>query len=182
MKRSARERDRAWQPGVVGQSGLRPWLQASGSLTARLKRRYADFAVQQVRQGWHKAHPDEWRLLGLSMARRAWVREVWLTGGGAPRVFAHSVICHDALRGKWRGLRSIGQRPLGAALFADARVRRGALHFYKLPLRHPLRVAVSASLPELRRRALWARRSLFHLGTHGLLVTEVFLPSLMAVK
>lgn len=135
-----------------------------------------NFSVQMVREAWCKPHADEQSLLRLSMAMRAWVREVWLIGDGQPRVFAHSVITRADLRGPWYGLRKMGRLPLGAALFANPEVTRGALHFRQLNASHPLHKTVSARFPVFKQQRLWARRSLFCLGHHRLLVTEVFLP------
>lgn len=171
--------DAGWQPKLTGKNALRSWLQERGSLTARLKRQYADFSVQLAREAWRKPHLDETHLLRLPRATHAWVREVWLVGDGQPRVFAHSVIAHTDLRGPWYGLRKIGRLPLGAALFANPEVTRGVLHFRQLNASHPLHKALSASFPVSRQQRLWARRSLFCLGRHHLLVTEVFLPSML---
>ena len=170
------QRDREWQARVVGQMPVRPWLQERGSLTARLKRHYADFSVEILSQAWRKPHPDERALLGVAPETQAWVREVMLHGQGRPQVFAHSVIARRHLRGPWRHLRRMGRVPLGAALFANARVQRGALHYRKLPATHPLRASLLRYLPASSQNALWARRSLFCLGPYRLLVTEVFLP------
>lgn len=171
--------DAGWQPKLTGKNALRSWLQERGSLTARLKRQYADFSVQLAREAWRKPHLDETHLLRLPLATHAWVREVWLVGDGQPRVFAHSVIARTDLRGPWYGLRKIGRLPLGAALFANPEVTRGVLHFRQLNASHPLHKALSASFPVSRQQRLWARRSLFCLGRHHLLVTEVFLPSML---
>lgn len=162
---------------MIGQRALRPWLQERGSLTARLKRQYPDFSVRVLSQAWRKPNVDEQALLHVSATTRAWVREVMLMGQGQPQVFAHSVISRKDLRGAWHGLRSIGRAPLGASLFADARVSRGCLHYRKLPARHPLSQAFYCYFPATRPQQLWARRSLFSLRHYRLLVTEVFLPA-----
>ncbi|WP_029147454.1 chorismate lyase [Methylophilus sp. 5] len=169
--------DSGWQAHIVGHTPLRPWLQERGSLTARLKQQYPDFSVQVLAQGWHKPNVDEQALLRLPPSTRAWVREVLLMGEGQPQVFAHSVIARNDLRGTWCHLRKIGRVPLGAALFANASVQRGRLHYRKLPSTHPLHQAFCRYFPEQSRQVLWARRSLFCLRHYRLLVTEVFLPS-----
>jgi chorismate--pyruvate lyase len=112
-------------------------------------------------------------------ARRVLVREVLLSCGTVPVVFAHSVARLRDLRGPWRALAGLGDRPLGAALFEDPRVRRYPLHFRRLSRNDRLHAkacrAIRARLP-----VLWARRSLFVLRRAPLLVTEVFLPRLFA--
>jgi len=177
MNRSHFRNDSSWQPRIVGQRVLRPWLVERGSLTARLKRQYPDFSVQVLSQAWRKPNVDEQALLQASATTRAWVREVMLMGQGQPQVFAHSVIARKDLRGEWHGLRHIGRVPLGAALFANVRVNRGQLHYRKLSKRHPLYQALCHYFPPARQQPIWARRSLFCLRHFRLLVTEVFLPS-----
>jgi chorismate--pyruvate lyase len=177
MQRDHYRNDAGWQAKLITTGALRPWLQEHGSLTARLKRHYADFSVQLYHEAWSKPHVDEQQLLQLPAGAHAWVREVWLIGDGQPRVFAHSVIARKDLRGPWSGLRKIGRLPLGAALFANPRVERGALHFRKLSPAHPLYKKVSKSVALTPQQSLWARRSLFNLQRQHLLVTEVFLPA-----
>ena len=168
--------DACWPDRLVGQHALRSWLQEKGSLTARLKKHYADFTVEPLRHGWLKPHRDERCMMGIAAGQSAWVREVWLRGNGQPKVFAHSVISRYHVRGPWQALRRMGRRPLGGALFADARVQRGMLHYKKLNAAHPLYRSVASRMAIADGQALWARRSLFRLNQYSLLVTEVFLP------
>ncbi|MBF4987715.1 chorismate lyase [Methylophilus sp. 14] len=177
MHRVQDRQDSGWQAHVVGHTPLRPWLQERGSLTARLKKQYPDFAVQVLSQGWRKPNIDERVLLRLPAATHAWVREVMLMGEGQPQVFAHSVIARKDLRGAWCQLRKIGRVPLGAALFANASVQRGRLYYRKLSPAHPLHQAFCRHACVKTSQRLWARRSLFCLRHYRLLVTEVFLPS-----
>lgn len=172
--------DRQWKSQAF-QAGapawLRPWLTDPGSLTARLAARCAQLRVRVLRQATALPNEDERRLIGLPRGRRAWLREVLLVADGRPVVFAHSAIAPRDLRGPWRMAAGMGGRPLGAALFADPRIARGALHCERLDAAHSLhrrtQEAVGTALP-----ALWARRSRFLHRGRPLLVTEVFLPTL----
>jgi len=174
MQRARAYQDSEWQPRLVNAGALRPWLQARGSLTAKLKAQFDAVSIQGLQQGWRPAHRDECRLLHLRSQTRVWVREVVLTAYNQPLVFAHSVIAREALRGPWCRLPRLGRVPLGAALFADARIQRGDLHFRRLSRQHPLQRAVSHWLPQAQ-SPRWARRSMFKRGQAQLLVTEVFL-------
>jgi chorismate--pyruvate lyase len=156
---------------------LRRWLIDRGSLTERLRARCREFAVEVTAQGGAVPVRDERVLVGTRPGERALVREVRLLCDGRPMVFAHSVVSRTGLRGPWRMLSRLGSRPLGAALFADPRVRRFPLRFAQITRRHPLYARACAAARE-RPRALWARRSLFVAGASPLLVTEVFLPRL----
>ena len=111
----------------------------------------------------------------------AWVREVYLVCRRTPVVFAHSVIDPRALDGAWRRVTRLGNRPLGAALFADPRIRRFPLRQKKLNRSHPLYARACAAL-RVRPPHLWARRSLFMLRGMPILVTEVFLPGILKLR
>jgi chorismate--pyruvate lyase len=158
----------------------RPWLAWRGSLTWRITARARDFRVQVIRQGLHIPNEDEYRQLGQPTHRRALVREVVLHAGGGPVVLAHSIAAWRDLSGVWRGLRGLGSRPLAEALFTDPLVSRQPLEFVRIDSRHPLgrraRQVFGRDFP-----ALWARRSRFLKHGRPLLVTEVFLPELLAL-
>ena len=156
----------------------RKWLIDNGSLTARLKMRYADFAVRPVLLKNAKAFADESALLGLKCNQHALIREVLLMGGNQPVVFAHSVLPRTSLRGAWNGLGRLGNKPLGATLFANPKVKRTPLEYKKLSPHHPISMRVAAHMAT-NPKALWARRSIFSLGCAKILVTEVFLEQLL---
>ena len=158
---------------------MQPWLIDIGSLTVRLKARYADFAVHPVLHINAKAFADEYALLGLKSNQHALIRDVLLMGHNQPVVFAHSVLPHASLRGAWRGLGKLGNKPLGAALFADQKVKRTPLKYKKLSRNHTLYQRATQHLAN-KPSYLWARRSVFSLNCATILVTEVFLPPLLS--
>jgi chorismate lyase len=159
----------------------RPWLAWRGSLTWRIAARARGFAVEVIRQGLHIPNEDEYRQLGQPTHRRALVREVVLHAAGTPVVLAHSIASWRDLSGPWRGLRGLGSRPLAEALFTDPLVTREPLEFVRIDRRHPLgrraRQVFGRDFP-----VLWARRSRFVKRGRPLLVTEVFLPALLALR
>jgi chorismate--pyruvate lyase len=159
---------------------LRAWLSDHGSLTQRLKSRCASFRVVPLTTGLARPNPDEYALLGLAPGTRAYVREVLLLCDGVPMVFAHSVLPHTGLRGGWNGITRLGSRSLGEALFSDHRIARQPLAYRNVQSHHPLFRTVAAQ-QSLQARSLWARRSVFCLNHHPLLVTEVFLPAIDAL-
>ncbi|WP_126462675.1 chorismate--pyruvate lyase family protein [Sulfuritortus calidifontis] len=164
-----------WQAGPY-----RAWLTDHGSLTRRLQARCPRFAVERLRQGIARPHTDECAALGLAHHRLAMVREVLLLCAGRPVVFAHSVVALAGLRGPWVGLSGLGNKPLGAALFADPLVVRHPLEFCRLDARHPLYRAAAVHLAGAP-RFLWARRSRFEKAGSPILVTEVFLPEVLCL-
>lgn len=158
---------------------LRAWLSDRGSLTQRLKSHCAAFQVVPLRIGLARPNPDEYALLRISSGTRVYVREVLLLCNGVPVVFAHSVLPYPSLRGGWNSISHLGSRPLGEALFSDHRIQRQPLTFQRLHADHPLFGSIVRRLP-LSVSSLWARRSVFSLNHHPLLVTEVFLPAIDA--
>lgn len=159
---------------------LRAWLGDRGSLTQRLKSRCAAFRVTPLATGLARPNPDECALLGVAPGTRVYRREVLLLCNDVPVVFAHSVLPYPSLRGGWNSISRLGSRPLGEALFSDPRIHRRPLAFRNLHRDHPLFLTI-ARLQTLAVCSLWARRSVFCLDQHPLLVTEVFLPAIDAL-
>ena len=155
------------------------WLFDRCSLTSRLQRACAAsdgcFSVRLLSQQRLRPLPDERRLLGMREYEYALIRQVYLLCDGRRWVYARTVMPLRSLRGRGRRLASLGNRPLGAMLFADHGVRRGRMQVARLSLGdHVFEQAVSglAVIPEY----IWGRRSLFHYAGRPLLVNEIFLP------
>jgi chorismate lyase len=157
---------------------LRPWLTNRGSLTAKIMANFDNFNLIRLQQ--HLATPfnDERRALELRFGEYAVIREVILRDGATPLVFAHTAANPRDLRGAWRGLSRLGNRPLAEMLFHDPEVSRMAIEYKQLPPSHPLVNAIVA-VSTVTRQILWARRSVFLKNNRPLMVTEVFLPSLI---
>ncbi|MDN5881228.1 MAG: chorismate lyase [Nitrosospira sp.] len=170
----------AWRPAPSSLSPrARGWLQNRGSLTELIQQRCCgDFCVKPVFQSWAKACGDELAVMNLRRNELAMVREVYLYCGNTPVVFAHSVVAMKDIRGAWRGLGGLGSRSLGTVLFTNPVVKRTPLRFKKLNSAHPLFCRACRKL-QAKPPDLWARRSLFSLQGQSILVTEVFLPSIL---
>lgn len=147
----------------------RRWLLDPGSLTELLvSASGGDFRVEVLAQSLHRPTREEQTVLGLPGGQVALIREVLLFGRGKPWVHARSVVPLAVLRGRHGFLRRLGNKPLGALLFGDAAIRRGAIEVAK---------RLPPPLPGLARPGpLWVRRSQFHLGSQRVLVAEMFLP------
>ena len=179
MKR--RIRDRSWRRRPAAGAGrYHAWLIERGSLTDRICARCDAFRVEVVFQGLRRVTRDERFLFG-ARARQTVVREVYLWCGDVPVVFAHSVAHRRDLRRAWRSLTVLGSRPLAAALFANPRVRRQPLRFRDLSAHDELHTRALARAGTRGRTTLRARRSLFILDNSPILVTEVFLPGILAL-
>lgn len=170
--------DSFWRASIQGcGKEYWPWMRDHGSLTKRIQERCHDFSVHNVHSGLSSIALDESALLGLPTHTRAYTREVVLLADERPVVFAHSALAPQHLSGAWSALRTLGNKPLGALLFAHPQVERRPLRYKSLRVTHPLHRHATSLLGRLPHR-LWARRSLFYLRGSPLLVTEVFLPQI----
>lgn len=158
-------------------ASLLPWLAGRGSLTARIQAR-GRFAVHVLRQGLACPNGDEAPVLGIEPGASAWVREVMLSCDGRIVVFAHTVLPCVPRGPVTVWLARLGNRSLGAMLFAHPGFARGPMHFRRLNQRHPLFTSAARVLADGDQspRTLWARRSLFAFAGQSVLVTEVFSP------
>jgi chorismate--pyruvate lyase len=172
-----------WLNKPVWAYKLQLWLIDNGSLTARLQQHFSKFAVEPIAVKYAKPIQDETVLLYQPSYKIALIREVLLMGNNQPVVFAHSVLPRASLRGGWNGLGRLGNRPLGATLFANPKVKRTSLSFKKLTSNHVLYQYATRHLmqkPAANNPSyLWARRSIFSLNCANIMVTEVFLPQLL---
>jgi chorismate--pyruvate lyase len=132
------------------------WLDDDQSLTAKLKRKFDDFAVNVLLQTQLEPHVNETTL--LSFKGNSIIREVELLGNGQVIIFARSVI---PITNDTKDLLIIGSKPLGEVLFNDPTITRG-----------PLQITHTGNT--------WGRRSTFTIGTTKLLVSEFFLECLYA--
>lgn len=168
-----------WSRRNFARGALRCWLQAPGSLSARLAATGPRFSVQVLGQGRAPLTADEARALGHPAQRAGYMREVLLRVDGAPRVLARSVTGLADSRGAWRSVRGLGTRPLADVLFKRLGIARAQLSYAKLtPTSAPQRAAQKrwrgATGTALPLRALPARRSAFCRGAESLLVMEIF--------
>ena len=172
---------RSWKAAPVGALGFDEWLRSRGSLTVRITGKCPDFSVRQVSNRFARAYLDEGARIGAKRNEAVLVREVYLCCGEVPLVFAHSIAARKSLNGPWRNLKFLGQKSLGSALLSSPKVKREPLEYLSLSPRHPL-YEKSCRQMQVKPRRLWARRSLFSMGNRSILVTEVFLPEILAKK
>jgi len=186
-RRGASLRQAVWQPQALLSSAppvLRDWLTTAGSLTARLKAHSHAFRVQCLHQRTARCLADEAAAIGLQRPGRVWEREVLLRCDNTAAVFAHTVVPMTATASDWPLFGALGERSLGTTLFGDPLVRRGVLEFARLREGHPLAQRARAALggEAAQPNILYARRCLYRRRRGTLLVTEVFLPSVMELK
>ncbi|MDP1709109.1 MAG: chorismate lyase [Gammaproteobacteria bacterium] len=158
------------------------WLLDPASLTLRLQAVCGEFRVEVLRNAWARPTLDELHTLGLRPGQRALVREVHLLCDGRPWVFARTVIPRETLSGKYRRLARLGNRSLGAVLFADKTMRRADVHVACLTPAHRLYKHTTLGLKGKPPDQFWGRRSLFYLCERPLLLSEIFLHDMRPCK
>lgn len=135
------------------------------------------FRVKLLGENFRYVSLDEAYALGVRSGTRVVVREVQLLCNEIPWIYARSLIPVTSLQGRLGRLKQQGNRSLGATLFADRTMRRGPLE---------IRCANAGELPGQtaatvnKNAPVWGRRSVFRLQGRPLLVSEYFLPALLA--
>jgi chorismate--pyruvate lyase len=165
-------------------TALRRWLQAPGSLTARLR----CFGLVQVvvqQQGRMALWPQEQADLQQACG---YVREVVLLVNGRPAVWARSATARVAVKGPWRAMRGLGTRPLAELLFSGPQVLRGRMDMLSIAksgaMHRRMRQQWQALQPSATAQDMpqWARSSVFWRKGQGLRVMEAFAPWVCALK
>lgn len=170
-----------WSPHLPHAHAARPydtWLRERRSLTARWQKASGAFRVEPLRQALLPPLADERAVLGLPPRRRAWVRDVVLYCGATPVAFAHAVAPVTPRGAVQRWLRNLGRRSLGTLLFSHPGFVRLAVEYAAIDARHPLHAGIFAYTRSHER--YWARRTLFAFGSQRVVLTEIFLPAVLA--
>jgi len=161
-----------WTPAAPDSAAA--WLREPGLLTERLRACCTgETGLVVVAEAEAPLAAEDAALL-RAPGSAAFVREVELTCGGRPWVFAQTLVPHEMLsRQRW--LATLGRAALGERLASVPGIERGPLEYTRLAAGDRLfrRAFRERSHPPA---ALWARRSWFAIEGQRLLVQEVFLP------
>ncbi len=161
---------------------LRDWLVDASSLTSRIQHQCDHFSVQVAAQYRQRPMLGEAHVLGIKPQVKGLVRQVHLLCKDRPWVFARTFIPLKTLRGKERRLAYLGNRPLGAYLFARPDMHRGEIEIACIRAGQPLyNMALTGTSHGPKKNLpaqIWGRRSIFYLSGKPLLVCEIFLPDL----
>ena len=155
------------------------WLCDQESLTKRLIDRCGNrFSVRVLSQQWVRPGVDEARMLKIPPQQIVLLRQVQLLDGKHVLVYARSLIPLHTLAGPHRRLKYLGDKALGAYLFAHPGLKREQLQLATITPNNPL---FATALSDSRQDCpcIWGRRSLFRLDDKSLLVSEYFLPALI---
>lgn len=161
---------------------LKHWLLDRGSLTQRIIEACdGQFQVELREQSWQRPLLTESRMLQLRKGSDALVRQVNLLCGQQRWVYARTVIPRYTMAGDLRRLARLGNRPLGAFLFAYRGMQRLQMEVARLVPGDSLYEQAVAGLAQ-RPAVIWGRRSLFCLKKKPVLVYEIFTPAISGVK
>lgn len=157
---------------------LLPWLNETGSLTKRLRSVYGQqLTVELLYHQWKPAYAEECQRLQVPQHRYHLIREVLLHVNQVPLVLARTVLPEHTIRIAHRNLSHLGTRPLGEVIFAYPDLELRQRDFSLAP--------ATAWSPAVHTRfalneAIWGRRTLYAIHHHPLLVSEFFLPAILA--
>ena len=133
--------------------------------------------MRVLSQQWIRPEIDEARLLNIPYRQKALLRQVQLLCGDTVCVYARSIIPLKTLNGRHNRLRYLGDRPLGAYLFANPSLQRNQQQLASIAKKDALfDIATVGSRQNCTQ--IWGRRSLFTIDDKPLLVSEYFLPAL----
>lgn len=163
----------SWSAGQLSQCRnlkLRSWLSERGSLSARCSRLCQCFRVRLL----------SYRCRGAG--GKLWEREVVLECDGLPVIFARSEFFVRRGGCLLRRLSGLGNRSLASILFSLPRFVRSKREYCRLDQRDSLFLLAVQAGQLHNCQTLWARRTLHRLGAESILVTEIFLPTLLSVS
>jgi chorismate--pyruvate lyase len=183
FRTGSQKREPVWQPArrkhrqhIPGQ--LISWIFETPSLTWRMQQLCnGRFRVRVLSQRWQRPMFNERIMLGMRDGEYGMVRQVQLLCDQQPWIYARTVIPMRTLSGTQRRLAYLGDKPLGALLFADKSISRGQMEVACITPGQAIHDIATRDLRE-KNRQIWGRRSVFYRDARPLLVSEVFLPSL----
>lgn len=133
--------------------------------------------MQVLEQKWARPMRNESLALGVRRWNYGLIRQVKLLCDNEPWVFARTIIPKSTLTGKQRHLAYLGDKPLGAVLFADSSMKRSEVEIASIVPGQQLFDMATSDLKK-KPEKIWGRRSVFYLSGKPLLVSEIFLPTI----
>ena len=159
-------------------NNVQSWTYESGSLTQRLRNFYGDaVAVKVLLQRWHKPFLSERCLLKLPEHQYCLTREVLLHANGKPLILARTIIPASTIKVVKSNLSHLGNRPLGEIIFSYPKLERIAMD---VTLIDPSTWMQSALAEAGIDQPVWGRRTVYAIAHKQMLVSEFFLPEVLA--
>jgi chorismate--pyruvate lyase len=150
---------------------LWPWLVIQDSLTAKLQH-LGTLTVDVIDDTWGAPTARERKRLKLRPREAARIRTVLLKVDGKAVIYARSIIPAKSLKGHWRQVKHLKNKPLGGYLFQHRALTRSSIEITQLP----------KNMFPHQQNAVWARRSVFQQFGPGILVNEAFFEDITPLK
>lgn len=138
------------------------WLSDAGSLTQLIANKTQSPVSVEVLSDRNQNLLNDEALLFNQPLNHCRIREVYLCVNDVPVVFARSILPTSSSTGINRDVLQLGSKPLGEVLFKKGKA--------------PILLRQITEVPGLG----WGRRSLYQLRGHPILISEFFLPELLA--
>ncbi len=135
------------------------------------------FHIELKNESWCQALANEINVLSLVDDAITFIRESWLKCDDRRLVYARTVIPQTTFARERRTLQQLGNKPLGNILFSDSTSHQTSRRYAKIPLGCNLHQQATAGSKIASN--LWGRQSIFNINNNPLLITEVFLPSIL---
>jgi chorismate--pyruvate lyase len=139
------------------------------------------FNVVVHQQEWRSARSEEQELLGLSAPDTVLSREVLLRCNKTVLMAARSIFPKATLHGEGEIFAHLGTRPLGEVLYTDPNLKRDIVRIEKIDPTAKEYHFVTQYLTTPR-CDVWGRLSRVYFFGKPLLLYEIFMPALLAVK
>lgn len=157
---------------------LHEFLFQDGSLSRYIEDNCGgEFHIELKNESWCQPLTDEIESLSLAEDEITFVRESWLKCDNNRLVYARTVIPRTTFEKESQELLQLGNKPLGNILFNDNTAYRTNMRYAKIPVDCSLHQ--QATVASKIAGDLWGRQSLFYINNNPLLITEVFLPTIL---
>jgi len=171
---------------VISES-VRSWLTLQGSLTEQLKQQSVPHRLTLWRQGLEVLPIHEQLLLRQALPGMAWVRQVYLMLGSEVVVYGRTVVPEAIYLKHQDALDNLGTKPIGDYFLYREGWSRSQFTFGCITPAGLLHEAATQGgskrhAGDLTDTILPARRSTFTVDSGLILLTEVFLPAILAFQ
>lgn len=157
---------------------VRSWAYEAGSLTQRLRDYYGNtITVNILFHQWRAPFLSERRQLHLPLTRFCLIREVVLHTNGKPLLLARTIIPEETIKVAHRNLSHLGTRPLGEVIFSYPDLERVTMDLALImPTVWTEQTQHNANITQ----PIWGRRTVYAIQKRPMLVSEFFLPEILA--
>lgn len=139
------------------------------------------FSLNLLDESWFDILPDDIKTrMALQENERFKFRQTHLCVAGKPYIYAQTYFPLSTLEDPQTQLAGLNAKPLGEVLFKNPSTVRSAFEYDRLiPGDNLYEQAFQTLVEEEKPEELFARRSVFHIEGHPLMVLEVFMPALI---